>query len=360
MRTRDAEQEFELEGELEGELEAELEGEFEGELEAELEGEFEGELEAELEGEFEEESEEEQLFGTIASGLGSILGRAGEFEEELEGESESEEFFRFLRRAAPMLRRIARVAAPIVGTAVAGPAGGLIGRGLAQALREEEMEFEEEFELEGEATGRSRAAAEMMAAAAARTPSVPEAGAFIGAASVHILSPRDRRALQALLPHLVHGAAVLTRILIRQRVTRPAIRTVPTIVQSTAATLRRRIDAGQPVNRRVAGAVMAQQTRRVLTQPQTTARIVARNVQATRRVARPAATTGVAPRRRRTRRYAPGYGPRYRPAAAPARRRGVVVAQLPSGRLMPARLVPIRQARVVAPRAAAGVRRPIR
>jgi hypothetical protein len=47
----------------------------------------------------------EQLFGTIARGLGSLLGGAGEFEEEFEGEYESEEFFRrigaFLRRAAP-------------------------------------------------------------------------------------------------------------------------------------------------------------------------------------------------------------------------------------------------------------------
>jgi hypothetical protein len=396
MRTRDVEQELELEGEFEGELEGELEGEMEGEFEAEgefesefegeleLEGEFEGEYEletefegeleseyeSELEGEFEGEYEEEQLFGTIARGLGSIISGAGEFEEEFEGEYESEEFFRriggFLRRAAPVLRRIAQVAAPIVGTAVGGPAGGLIGRGLAQALREEELEYEEEFEFEGEATGRSRATAEMMAAAAARSPSVAEAEAFVGAASVQILSPRDRRALRALLPHLVHGAAVLTRILIRHPVTRPAVRTVPTIVQRTAANLRRRVDAGQPVNRRVAGAVMARQTRQVLGQPQTVARIVSRNVQATRQVARPVAPTGLVSARRRTTGYVPGYprrryGPRYRrPVAPAATRRGVVVAQMPSGRLMPARLVPIRQARVVPPRAAAGVRRPVR
>ena len=370
MRTRDPEQELELESELEGEFE--LESEFEGELEGELESEYEGEYEEELESEYEGEYEEEQLFGTIARGLGSLLGGAGEFEEEFEGEYESEEFFRrigaFLRRAAPTLRRVAQVAAPIVGTAVAGPAGGLIGRGLAQALREEELEYEEEFELEGNATGRSRAVAEMLAAAAARSPSTAEAEAFIGAASVQILSPRDRRALQALLPHLVHGAGVLTRILRRQPVTRPAVRTVPAIVQSTAATLRRRIDAGQPANPRVAGSVMAQQTRRVLGRPQTTARIVARNVQATRRIARPVAAAGAARRGQRRRQYAPGYGPspasgygpRYRSAAAPARRRGVVVAQLPSGRLMPARLVPIRQARVVSPRASAPVRRPAR
>ena len=378
MRTRDPEQELEFESELEGEFEAEgeaewegeLEGEFEAEGEAEWEGELEGEFEAEgeaewegeaeLEGEYEEEMEEEQLFGTIARGLGAALG-AGEFEEEmegeLEGEMEGEEFFRgvtrFLRRAAPVLARVARVAAPIVGTAVAGPAGGLIGRGIAQALREGEGELEEELEFEGEQpTGRSRAVAEMMAAGAARASSEAEAEAFIGAASVQVLSARDRRALQELLPHLVHGAAVLTRILRRRPATRPAVRAVPTIVQGTVTTLRRRIDAGQPVNRRIAGTAMARQTRRVLTSPQTTARAVARNVRATQRVARPARRPY---RPSRGRRYGPGY-----PVGAPRRPRpGVVVAQMPSGRLMPARIVPVRAARVV-PTARAAGRRPLR
>src|SRR6266540_1732278 len=54
-----------------------------------------------------------------------------EYEAEYEGEYEGEEFFRriggFLRRAAPVLRRVARVAAPIVGTAVGGPIGAVLG-----------------------------------------------------------------------------------------------------------------------------------------------------------------------------------------------------------------------------------------
>jgi hypothetical protein len=169
---------------------------------------------------------------------------------------------------------------------------------------------------------------------------------------VQVLSARDRRALQELLPHLVHGAAVLTRILRRRSVTRPAVRAIPTIVQGTVRTLRRRIDAGQPINRRIAGTVMARQTGRVLTSPRTTARAVARNVRATQRVARPARRAG---RPYRGRRYGSGY-----PMATPRRpRRGVVVAQLPSGRMMPARLVPVRAARVV-PTARASTRRPLR
>src|SRR5689334_10537992 len=100
-----------------GELESEFEGEFESEFEfeGESEGEFEGELESEFEGEFE-----------------------GELESEFEGEFEGEEFFRrlrriargvggFVRRAAPILRNVARVAAPIVGRAVGTMLGGPAG-----------------------------------------------------------------------------------------------------------------------------------------------------------------------------------------------------------------------------------------
>src|SRR6187455_3137840 len=74
-----------------------------GEMEFELESEF----ESEYEGEFEGEEEGEEFLGTIARGIGGLLGGQGEFEEEyegeFEGEYESEEFFRrigrFVRRA---------------------------------------------------------------------------------------------------------------------------------------------------------------------------------------------------------------------------------------------------------------------
>ena len=60
-----------------------------------------------------------------------------------------------------------------------------------------------------------------------------EAEAMIGAASIAAICPRDRAALRRVLPHMVRGAAVLTRILRRRRITRPAVRTVPTIVAAT-------------------------------------------------------------------------------------------------------------------------------
>ncbi|ONH58251.1 hypothetical protein CcI49_22460 [Frankia sp. CcI49] len=319
--------EFESEWELEGEYE--LEGEWEGEFESEWELEGEYELEGEWEGEFESEWELEGEY---------------EYEGEWEGEFESEEFIRrALRRVAPIARRLAPHAAQIVGTAVAGPAGGLVARRLAQALSEAESEGELEGELEA-TPARSRAVAEMMAAAATRAHTQAEAEAYVGAATIQVLTARDRRALLELLPHLVHGMAALTRILHRRRDTRQVIRTVPHIVGGTARTLSRRASAGLPVNRRIAGQVMAQQTRRVLANPRVISNVAARNVRATRTVARPAAATRAA-----------GTGLRRPPSGVRRPPPGVVVARTPSGRLVPARVVPLSGARVV-PRATAGAR----
>jgi hypothetical protein len=294
----------------------------------ELEAEFEGEFEEEYEGEFEEEGEE--FLGTIARGIGGLLGGQGEFEEEYELEEEGEEFFRriarLVRRAAPLLRRVARVAVPIVGTAVGGPLGGALGRAATSALGEEEAEFEgefeeeyegefeeegeeflgtiargiggllggqgefeEEYEFEEEAAPptQSQAVGELMAAVASQARTEAEAEAMIGAATVTVISPRDRAALRRVLPHMVRGAAVLTRILRRRRVTRPVVRAVPTIVRNTGRTLVRQAAAGQPVTRRAAARVMATQTRRVLTSPPACTRAIVRNQRAARVAARP-------------------------------------------------------------------------
>ena len=276
--------EFEMEGELEGEGESELEGEgefeFEGEGEFEFEGE--GEFEFEGEGEYEGEFEGEQFFRRlrrVARGVGG-----------------------FVRRAAPILRSVARVAAPLVGTAVGGPLGGMIGRAAGSMLEGEgefEFEMEGEFELEGEdeyegeiegelesPISRSQATAEFMAAVAAGAQSEAEAEAMAGAATVASINSRDMATLRRILPNIVEGTAVLTRVLRRRRATRPAVRAVPTIVRRTAQTLARRAAAGQPVTRRSAARIMAQQTRTVLGRPHVCAAAIQRNVRATRAVAR--------------------------------------------------------------------------
>jgi hypothetical protein len=293
----------------------EVEGEFEGEFEEEME------LEQELEHEIEGEVEGEEFLGTVARGLGSLLGEGemeeeiegeveGELELETEGEYEGEEFFRrlrrvargiggFVRRAAPILRNVARVAAPIVGravgTALGGPAGTMIGGQLgglaARALREGELELELEGEFETEVEGEleteaegpvtpQQAAGELMAAVASRAQTEAEAEAMAGASAVAALSNADRAALRRVLPHLVRGVGILTRFLRRRRITRPVVRAVPAIMRRTAATLRRRVASGQPVTRRTAARVMASQTRRVIGSPRTCASALRRNVRA--------------------------------------------------------------------------------
>jgi hypothetical protein len=303
----------------ESELEQELEGELEGLGEFEHhEGEFEWEHH-EGTHEFEAELEADQFFGRIARGIG-----------------------RFVRRAAPILKSVARIAAPMVGTAIGGPFGAILGRVASQALGEEEIgahewehhehahefeeelagahewehhelshefeeelgahewehhehahEFEEEFEhheseiaheIAHHETTHHEALAEIMAEAAAHEHHEAQAEAMIGAAVVTVLSPRDRRALRRLLPHLVRGAAVLTRILRRRHATRPAVRAVPTIMRRTVSTLKRQAAAGRPITRRAAARAATVEVRRVLGSPSACAAAIRQNVRASRRM----------------------------------------------------------------------------
>jgi hypothetical protein len=269
--------------------------------------EFEEEFEDELSQEFEDELEGEDYLGSVTREVGGALGLGeGEWEDELEldGEfefeayPESEEFFRrvgrFVRRHAGTFRNIARIAAPIVGTAVGGPLGGMIGRVASQALREDEFEYEAEAEYgpsaeaeteeEASAPLSSRdALAELMASVASQAQTEAEAEAMAGAAAIASLSAADAAALRRVLPHMVRGMGVLTRVLRRQPSTRPAVRAIPSIMRRTARTLRRRSAAGQPVTRRTAARAMATQTRRVLGSPRACTVALQRNVRASRR-----------------------------------------------------------------------------
>jgi hypothetical protein len=304
------------EGELEGEEESGLEGEgwlgaignVVGSLLGEGEEEFEEEFEEEgsLEGEGEEEFEEETF---LEGELEDESSLKGEGEEEFEGESslasedEGELFFgkigRFLKKAAPILRKVAKVAIPLVGTAIAGPAGGAIGSLASKALGEGEFEAEGEYEFEGEGEREmaheiashqlthNEAVAEMMADAASREIHEGEAEAMAGAATVTVISPADRRALRRILPHLVRGTAILTRILRRRRVTRPVVRVVPTIMRRAVKDLKRQAAKGIPITRRRAARAAVKQVRRVLSSPRACAAAITRNVKVSRAYKRP-------------------------------------------------------------------------
>jgi hypothetical protein len=276
----------------------------------------ESELESEFEQEFEGEGE-----GFLGDVVGGLLGEGemttesefegeGEFEGEFEGELEGEQFFgNVFKKIAPFLKKVAKVAAPMVGTAILGPAGGALGKLAASALGESEFEgelefenLESEFELEGEGEFEGEgeaeneiathppteheALAEMMAEAAARVGGDGEAEAMTGAAVVTVLSPRDRRALSHLLPDLLRGTAVLTRILRRHRRTRPLVRTVPGIMRRSVRHLKRRAAAGRPITRRAAAQTTAREVRRVLGSPRLVRASLARNRRTSRAVKR--------------------------------------------------------------------------
>lgn len=271
--------------ELEGEEELEYEDELEGFLGA---GEFgEGDLEAEWAAE-------------------------GELEFELE---DGEEFFGGLRRIGRGLlsvakqvpwRAIAKTVAPMVGTAVGGPLGGALGKAASSLLEGEYGEygeFEDELEEEGEyeeeffASLPVNPSAELMAAVASQARTDAEAEAMTGAATLLSISAADRRELRRVLPYMVRGTAVLTRVLRSRRDTRPAVRVVPEIVRRSSTTLARRGAAGQPVTRKAAARVMATQTRRVLGNPRTCVRAIQTNA----RAAQTARRTSPAPARARMR-----------------------------------------------------------
>jgi hypothetical protein len=312
--THEGELELELEDEFhEGELEDEagLEGEgwlgalgniagsLLGEEELEDEGELEDESaflgEEELEDEYEDEGEGEFGLGNLVGGL---LGEEEyEGEDEFEDEGEQFSFGGFLKKALPVLKSVAKVAAPIVGGAVLGPMGASLGKAAASALGEGEFEDESEDEGEGEdemaqeiashPMSQNEALAEMMADAAAREMHEGEAEAMVGAATMTVISPRDRRALRRILPHLVRASAILTRILRRRRRARVGVKAVPTIMRRTVKSLKRQARKGLPITKRRVARTVAKHVHRVLGRPKIAAAAIVRNNKVTRRYRRP-------------------------------------------------------------------------
>src|SRR5262245_20822075 len=209
------------------------------------------------------------------------LVRSYEWELEAESELEGEEFFRRLaglaRRAAqsPALRRVALSAARSalrglgdVGGAIGGQAGprgaalgrdlgGALGRNIASWLPQSELEAELEGEFEGELEGELNplqrvypaALMEHLGHAAAEAEREEEAEAFLSALiplAAQVL-PRVAPVVTRTAPQLIRGVARVGRTLLRNPATRPLVRTVPTIVRQTAATLAQQAAQGQPL-----------------------------------------------------------------------------------------------------------------
>jgi hypothetical protein len=293
------------EGELENEGESSLEGEgwlgaignvvgsLLGEGEEELEGESsfegEGELEEELENEGESSLEGEGWLGAIGNVVGSLLGE-GEEEDGLSS------FGQLVKRAARLVQ-----------TAVGGHPDATVDLPSDRQYEEEwegETEGESEEEVVQEVAAHplthNEAVAEMMAEAASQESHEGEAEAMAGAATVTVISPSDRRALRQILPYLVRGTAILTRILRRRRATRPMVRAVPTIVRRTVKNLKRQAARGIPITRKRAARTAAKQVRRVLSNPKACAVAIKRNVKVSRAYKRPRRRLRTSSRRRRS------------------------------------------------------------
>jgi hypothetical protein len=280
----EAEYEDELESEYEYEAEEELEGEYEAEFESRLQSEFEGEEEYESEDELAGEYESEALLGGLAKFAAPRLAEGeeeyeGEEELESEYEAEAEYFFkgvaRFIRRNKGLLKKIAKTAAPLIATAVGGPAAGMVARAVTSQL-----EGEVEAELEEMATAPvspQAALGEYLAARAATAKTDAESEAFIGSAVTVALSHRNRRELEELLPHLLRGATLLTRILRRSPNSRQAVRLVPGIVDTSSGTLARYRVGGRVISPADVGAVLGRSARRVLADPRWQSAVIRRH-----------------------------------------------------------------------------------
>jgi hypothetical protein len=110
----------------------------------------------------------------------------------------------------------------------------------------------------------SQTFAEYLAAQAAATESEAEAEALGGAAAFTAITPYDRRELERMLPHLLRGAAAITRILYGNRRTRPAVRLIPGIADATARATAKQVAAGAPVGPIELGQVMGAATTQAL------------------------------------------------------------------------------------------------
>lgn len=114
-----------------------------------------------------------------------------------------------------------------------------------------------------------------------------EAEAMAGAAALTVISPKDRRALRRILPHLIRGTAILTRILRRRKATCPMVRVVPTIVRRTIRDLKKQAARGVPLTRKRAAVAAAKQVRRVLGSPRACAAAITRNAKVSKAYKRP-------------------------------------------------------------------------
>jgi hypothetical protein len=233
-----------------------------------------------------------------------------EYEGEWEYEDEDEQFWGELvqqfRTPGSPLRRVALGAArsalssggSLLGARLGGKPGQVLGSSLGGAVggllpareSEEEWEWELQSGMAPLTATQADALMEHLGGAAAEAESEAEAEAFIGALiplAARVL-PAAAKTVMRVAPRLIKGASQVVRTLRRNPATRRLVRTVPTIVRRTAASLARQASTGRPITGTRAARTLAGQAYRVLSHPQRCARAVRRSAGVHRRALRAA------------------------------------------------------------------------
>jgi hypothetical protein len=231
------------------------------EYELEVLPEFGAGYESEFEGDF----ESQQFFGALAN-----LARRGAGWMTAPGSSQRRFALSLARQALnrglPTLRQT-------FGASTADWLGGLLPQ------EEFEAELEGEFELNPIRRVYPDAMLEHLGHAAAATQSEAEAEA-LASAMIPLaaqLRPQAAPVLMRAAPGLVCGISGLVRGLRRSAATQPLVRVVPAIVRGTAASVARQAAGGASITPEAAVRMLAQQTLRVLGNPQQSARAFRRS-----------------------------------------------------------------------------------
>jgi hypothetical protein len=195
------------------------------------------------------------------------------------------------KRAARRLARIAKRKAAsiggVIGGAVAGPAGAAIGGkvgNFVKNLEDGELDYDSEDEMNASVLipATDEESAEAMAASAAR--SIPsDAQALGGALTITIMSKAPMR-VRFLAPTVAAAAGRIAKTLAADSRSRPLVKTVPTIVKKTYASLDRKTKKGKPVDRRTVARVMTKHAKKTLGSPKALAGALANNAVKRRRL----------------------------------------------------------------------------
>jgi len=214
-------------------------------------------------GEFEDfEPEEEGMSGFEAEGL--YEDEFGEAEDFLEMEESGEEFFPALAGLLPILKTVAPMAIQAV--------GGLLGNMEGESLYEGDQDTPDEM-AESAIPFLSEyndMLSEELAGQAAETESESEAQSLAGGVTIPILTGAPIK-IKKVAPVLLKKTGRLTRVLRKNRRTRPLVKLIPKIQKKTVSTLAKKAAKGKPITNKTAVRVMAKHTKKVLTKPKVAA-----------------------------------------------------------------------------------------